>query len=119
MLRLRLALFGLVGGMLLPLSGCFSMGDDCSMFPRLFSCSLFRPRMMAADCCECSGGCNSGYAPRLVETPVTTPGPFLAPPPAPVPGQTVPIPITNVPPTAPQIMRVPSAAPTPYIPQTH
>ena len=113
MLRLRLACLALASGMMVTASGCSTCCDSGPMFPRLSSSSWFAPRTPHADC-----ECNSAYAPRMTEMPVGQ-GPFLVPPPTAV-NQTMPIPITNIPPaTPPQIMKVPPAPPTAYIPPTN
>jgi hypothetical protein len=106
MLRLRLACLALAGGLLFTLSGCCSFCEEGRLFPRLFNhCSMSRPNG------ECE--CRSANLPQMMDAPVQ--GPILTTPG--VTGQTVPIPITNLPTNQPpQFFKAPQATPTPYVP---
>jgi hypothetical protein len=106
MLRLRLACLTLASGLLFTLSGCCSFCEEGRLFPRLFhSSSMSRPIG------ECE--CHSAHLPQMMDA--TAQGPILTTPGA--AGQTVPIPITNLPTNQPpQIFKAPQAAPTPYVP---
>jgi hypothetical protein len=114
MLRLRLASLALASGLLFLLSGCASTCEDSRFFPRLFrSNSMSYPAShgMPGEC-ECH---NSQFAPGMEMS--TLPGPMF--PQSAGVNQTMPIPITNIPPNQPpQIFKVPQALPTPYAP-TH
>jgi len=114
MLRLRLASLALASGFLFMLSGCCSFCEDGRLFPRLFpstSMSSGAIHGMPGDC-----GCQSSQFPPGMEM-STLPGPQF--PQAVGANQTVPIPITNLPPNQPpQVFKVPQAMPTPYNP-TH
>lgn len=119
MLRLRSAYLALASGVLMTLSGCLNTNSCDSgggMFPRLFRSA--RPTVVSGGVggfdhdCEC----HSAHMPRTFDVPPGQ-GPFIGPPPAPMPPTSAPIPITTIPNTAPPIItRSPVAVPTPYNP---
>ena len=111
MLRLRLASLALASGLLFTLSGCCSFCEDSRLVPRLFN----RSSMSCQNCGQPGGcECHSPPMPHMMDPAVQ--GPILTTPGG--PGQTVPIPITNLPPNQPPPpnFRVPQASPTPYVP---
>jgi hypothetical protein len=106
MLRIRLASVALASGLLFLASGCNTCGEG-RFFPRLFSSHSMSAPSMESEC-----GCHSAHLPQMMDG---APGQMMTMPTA--AGQTVPIPITNVPTSQPpQVFKVPMAAPTPYIP---
>jgi hypothetical protein len=106
MLRLRSACLALSGGLLFTLSGCCSFCEEGRLFPRLFHYSS-----MSRPIGECE--CHSAHLPQMMDA--AAQGPILTTPG--VAGQTVPIPITNMPANQPpQIFKAPQAPPTPYVP---
>jgi hypothetical protein len=106
MLRLRLACLALASGLLFTLPGCCSFCEEGRLFPRLFN-----HRSMSMPTGECE--CHSAHLPPMMDA--AAQGPILTPPA--FPGQTVPIPITNLPANQPpQIFKAPQATPTPYVP---
>jgi len=106
MLRLRLACLALASGLLFTLSGCCSFCEESRLFPRLFNRSS-----MCGPTGECE--CRSAHLPQMMDA--AAQGPILTTPG--VAGQTVPVPITNLPANQPpQIFRAPQAPPTPYVP---
>jgi hypothetical protein len=118
MLRLRLASLAVACGLLVSLSGCSSMSGsstcDDGRF-RLFRNSSFRPGIFhggqngtSAEC-ECQNGhMMDGMHGPLMPTPIGA-------------SQTMPIPITSIPPAAqpPQVFKLPTAPATPYVPSIH
>ena len=110
MLRLRLASLALASGLLFTLPGCCSFCEEGRLFPRLFHySSMSRPAHELPGECEC----HSAHLPQMMDA--AGQGPILTPPA--FPGQTVPIPITNLPANQPpQIFKAPQATPTPYVP---
>jgi hypothetical protein len=106
MLRLRLAFLALASGLLFTLSGCCSFCEERPLFPRLFNRSSMSIRTG-----ECE--CHSAHSPQMMDAGAQ--GPILITPGG--AGQTVPIPITNIPANQPpQIFKAPQAPPTPYVP---
>jgi hypothetical protein len=105
MLRIRLASLALASGLVFTLSGCCSFCEEGRPFPRLFNHSA-----MSHPTAECE--CQSSHLPQMMGD---VQGPILTMPGA--TGQTVPIPITNIPPgQPPAVFKVPTASPTPYVP---
>jgi hypothetical protein len=123
MLRLRLAILALACGLFVTLSGCRTYCEDDRLFPRLFRSNyagggLFSGNRMAAPGPECE--CNQGQFPGIFE-PTSNHGPIMMSPASSQPTMQMPmpapIPITNVPTNqAPQVFKIPQAAPTPYVP---
>ncbi len=118
MRRIRLASLALACGLLTTLSGCCGFCEDGRLFPRLFRTNYHRPILdrfhgpagAAHPECECMHG------PQLPPTDFPA-GQIITMPPAGMPMS--PIPITNIPAAqqqAPNILKVPQAAPTPYFP---
>jgi hypothetical protein len=106
MFRLRLAHLTLASGLLIMLSGCMSnsCGEREPLFSGLFNRSSRHP-MMSECGTEC--GCQHGaMSPQTFDVPPGS-GPFLGPPPAPMPGAMGP----SLPPIVTK-----QAAPTPYTP---
>ena len=112
MFRLRLAHLTLASGLLIMLSGCMSnnsCGEREGLFSGLFNRSSRHPVMSE---CGTECGCQHGaMSPQTFDVPPGS-GPFLGPPPAPMPG---PIMGGMPPPNMPPIVTK-QAAPTPYTP---
>jgi hypothetical protein len=110
MFRLRLASLALAAGLLVTMSGCCSFCEDGRF--RLFRSNSMSFTGSGGVSSECE--CHSAHLPPGMSS-ASLPGTMF--PSQVSAGQTVPIPITNMPPSQPpQIFKVPQAAPTPYSP---
>ena len=107
MLRLRLAYLALASGVMMTLSGCFSTCDSGPTFSRFFSSRCGT----SSECgCPCQ---HSAQMPQMFDVPPGQ-GPFMGPPPAPMPGA---IPIGAQGPNLPPIVtKTPQAPPVAYNP---